>query len=81
MGVLRDWGGCSRCGEMFFDGFPDNKGQCPAGGVHDSGGFNFVLLHTTPPSGGPCQPGRQGCNKKLDATARSAQPQMWGYLS
>ena len=63
MGVLGDWRGCSRCGEMFFDGFLDNKGHCPAGGVHASAGFNFVLPHTTPPAGGPSQPGWQGCNK------------------
>jgi hypothetical protein len=30
---------------MFFDGFPEN-GTCPAGGMHEAAGFNFVLRTT-----------------------------------
>ena len=40
-----DWRYCGRCSGMFFDGFLDNKGVCPAGGTHAALGDFFVLPH------------------------------------
>jgi hypothetical protein len=37
------WYRCSRCYSMFFDGYPNNKGRCPAGGSHAAERFEFVL--------------------------------------
>lgn len=42
-----DWRFCKKCEVMFFDGFP-GKGVCPAGGGHESSGFNFVLPRVDP---------------------------------
>jgi len=39
------WRYCGRCGSLFFDGFVDNKGVCPAGGAHAALGDTFVLSH------------------------------------
>lgn len=44
------WRNCMKCQAMFFDGFPDNKGKCPAGGGHEvfPGSFAFVIPHSLP---------------------------------
>jgi Tachylectin len=34
----RDWRYCVKCGALFFDGYPDNKGACSTG---DGGGFHL----------------------------------------
>lgn len=39
------WRFCGRCAGMFFDGYLDNKGVCPAGGAHAALGDMFVLTH------------------------------------
>ncbi|MBL8126249.1 MAG: hypothetical protein JNM64_01345, partial [Chloroflexia bacterium] len=39
-----DWRFCRNCNELFFNGFPDNKGTCPrTGGGHLAAGFNFLI--------------------------------------
>jgi hypothetical protein len=38
------WRYCSKCGVMFYDGYPD-KGACIGGGGHTADGFNFTLPH------------------------------------
>jgi len=40
------WRFCGRCAGMFFDGFLDNKGVCPAKGAHAASGDMFVLMHS-----------------------------------
>lgn len=40
-----NWRFCAKCEVLFFDGFPDNKGVCAAGGGHEALGFFFVLPH------------------------------------
>ncbi|MCX5377811.1 hypothetical protein [Streptomyces sp. NBC_00091] len=42
-----DWRFCSKCSGMFFRGYADD-GTCPAGGGHDSAGYNFNLPHDVP---------------------------------
>jgi hypothetical protein len=39
------WRFCGRCAGLFFDGYLDNKGVCPAGGAHAALGDMFVLAH------------------------------------
>ena len=39
-----DWRFCSKCHEMYYDGYP-TKGACPSGGSHIAAGFNFILDH------------------------------------
>jgi len=39
------WRYCGRCAALFFDGYLDNKGVCPAGGAHAALGDTFVLTH------------------------------------
>lgn len=54
------WRFCDKCFGMFFDGHPENKGHCPAGGPHHGQGFVFYLAHrgfptphiTVTPNGG-----------------------------
>ncbi|BEP11787.1 hypothetical protein acdb102_00980 [Acidothermaceae bacterium B102] len=47
--VQQDWRFCNKCNTMFFDGFADNKGACPAdGGPHAAQGYMFVLEHDVP---------------------------------
>jgi hypothetical protein len=38
------WRYCTKCGAMFYDGFPD-KGYCMGGGGHEAAGYNFTLPH------------------------------------
>lgn len=39
-----DWRFCRNCSELFFNGFPDNKGKSPrTGGGHEAAGFNFFI--------------------------------------
>ena len=46
MPVQIAWRFCRKCAEMFFDGFVDKKGTCPADGQgHEASGFNFTLPH------------------------------------
>ncbi|UFH57644.1 hypothetical protein [Spirosoma sp. KNUC1025] len=45
--VQRDWRFCTKCGVMFFDGFP-GKGVCPAGGSHEAAGFAYGIEHDRP---------------------------------
>jgi hypothetical protein len=45
-----DWRFCNKCSVMFFDGYPNNKGRCQAGGAHVSQGFRF-LMHYDPAKG------------------------------
>ena len=47
---------------MFFDGDPNNKGACPAGGGHLANGFNFVLPHGLP-AGANQQSAWRDCGK------------------
>ena len=42
------WRFCDKCFAMFFDGDPNRKGVCDAGGGHQSQGFLFVLPHDVP---------------------------------
>lgn len=45
------WRFCGNCSTMFFDGFPDFKGVCPANGqAHVALGDTFVLPHDNNPS-------------------------------
>jgi hypothetical protein len=44
------WRFCDKCFAMFFDGDPNRKGVCDAGGGHQSQGFLFVLPHDVPGS-------------------------------
>ncbi|WP_051794470.1 hypothetical protein [Streptomyces sp. NRRL S-87] len=47
--VQRHWAFCKKCLELFWDGLPDRKGVCPAGGGHDgAGSFDFSLPHHVP---------------------------------
>ena len=43
-----DWRFCPKCFSMFWDGDPNNKGNCPAGGGHVAQGLMFGLPHKTP---------------------------------
>ena len=43
------WRFCNKCNAMFYDGWP-NKGNCPAGGGHQSQGLMFTLPHDVPPT-------------------------------
>ncbi|MFL9910312.1 hypothetical protein [Paraburkholderia sp. RL17-337-BIB-A] len=37
---------CKKCQGLFFAGFGQNQGVCPAGGAHDStGSFSYAMLH------------------------------------
>jgi hypothetical protein len=49
-----NWRNCMKCQELFFNGFADNKGRCPAGGGHEMAPgpapFDFVLPRDIPPS-------------------------------
>ena len=47
MGPFPNWRFCEKCNAMFFDGRPA-KGTCPAGGGHQSQGFNFMLTQNVP---------------------------------
>jgi hypothetical protein len=38
-----NWRFCNKCNAMFFDGYADNKGHCPAGGAHVAQGFRFLM--------------------------------------
>ncbi|SES34506.1 hypothetical protein SAMN04487983_104411 [Streptomyces sp. yr375] len=44
-----DWRFCTKCYGLFFRGYPAD-GACPAGGGHDSNGYNFNLPHDVPPT-------------------------------
>ncbi len=46
----QDWRFCGKCASIFWDGDPEFKGVCPAGGVHASIGLHFVLP-ANPPAG------------------------------
>jgi hypothetical protein len=43
IGDQPDWRFCNKCNAMFFDGYPTNKGHCPAGGTHVAQGFRFLM--------------------------------------
>lgn len=47
-----EWRACGKCQVIFYDGFPDNKGKCPAGGGHErsAASFNYVLKHDVAPA-------------------------------
>jgi hypothetical protein len=47
----RDWRFCAKCNVMFFDGDPNRKGVCRAGGGHAAMGFNFTLPFDEPETG------------------------------
>ena len=44
-----NWRNCWKCQVMFYNGHPENKGSCAAGGAHDGhvddGAWNFVIQH------------------------------------
>jgi hypothetical protein len=52
MAAEAGWRFCGKCNSMFFNGFPDFKGVCPAGGGHvpppPPHALNFVLSHDLP---------------------------------
>lgn len=45
---------------MFWNGDPNNRGRCPAGGSHNSQDFNFFLPHD---HSGPGQDQWRFCDK------------------
>jgi hypothetical protein len=57
-----NWRFCDKCGTLFFDGNPDNKGRCAGGGAHEASGFHFVLTHDEPPPPNT-QPDWRFCDK------------------
>jgi hypothetical protein len=46
MPTQSDWRYCTKCAQMFYNGYP-SKGVCSAGGAHSAQGFNFHLPHDT----------------------------------
>lgn len=51
MSAEPDWAFCNKCMEMFWNGLPDRKGVCPAGGGHDGNrSFDFSLPYGLPPT-------------------------------
>ncbi len=38
-----EWRFCGKCGALFYDGYPDFKGVCHRGGVHEAVGWRFVI--------------------------------------
>src|SRR5262249_40900501 len=38
-----DWRFCPKCRGLFFDGYQPNMSICPAGGIHEALGYNFIL--------------------------------------
>jgi hypothetical protein len=56
------WRFCAKCHTMFFDGFPDNKGVCPASASHDAQGFIFNIPFDIPQSSN-AQGGWRNCSK------------------
>ncbi|MCS6595421.1 hypothetical protein [Bacillus cereus] len=55
------WRFCDKCFGMFFNGDPNIKGRCPAGGTHHAYGFVFYLPHDVPDTVG--QPLWRFCDK------------------
>ncbi len=40
------WRSCSKCQGIYFGGFPNNAGRCPAGGAHDPlNSFGYKMLY------------------------------------
>ncbi|MBO3739348.1 CAP domain-containing protein [Actinoplanes flavus] len=61
-----DWRFCGKCNGMFFSGrdgsyYRENQ-RCPASGLHEPMGFNFVLPHDVPGSA-TAQPDWRFCGK------------------
>ncbi len=49
--VQNGWASCSKCQGMYFAGFPDFKGVCPAGGQHEhTNSFTYAMPHDLPPT-------------------------------
>ncbi|MCA9878114.1 MAG: hypothetical protein KC442_10035 [Thermomicrobiales bacterium] len=46
-----DWRFCRNCNDLFVNGFPGNKGECPAGGGHEvfPGSLHVRLSHPIHP--------------------------------
>jgi len=67
--IQYDWRYCVKCRAMFWNGDPNRKGRCAAGGAHAAQGFNFGLYTVAPNNGyyAPGQPdvvaGWRFCNK------------------
>jgi hypothetical protein len=45
-GEQGNWRFCSKCHQLFFDGYPE-KGRCPAGAGHSAIGFNFQIEYSS----------------------------------
>ena len=46
------WRYCQKCAALYYDGFVDFKGSCPAGGAHDKGNsLDFSLVYAFPIQG------------------------------
>ena len=43
-GLQQQWASCSRCRALYFAGFADHQGACPAGGQHDrAASFGYAV--------------------------------------
>jgi hypothetical protein len=58
--VQGDWRRCSKCNQLFFDGYAD-KGRCSAGGGHAAGPREYLLTYDD--STGPGQGDWRYCSR------------------